>query len=167
MKKLTASLIIPLLFPLLASAWVLPDGSLDGKDFDSASLKGKAFVLFYVSPKQKELNMEASEELKAQKFDGDVFGSVAIIDLKSSWIPNGLIMRAIKAKQEKYPRTIYLKDKKRYMHDILKFEPTGNEIFAFDDDGKMVFKHQGKASPEKVKELIKIMKASVKEAKLD
>jgi len=153
-----------LLFPVFAFSWMLPDGKLDGNSFDSESLKGKAFVLFYVSPKQKELNMEASEELKAQKFDGDVFGSVAIIDLKSSWIPNALIMRAIKAKQKKYPRTIYLKDKKRYMHDILDFKPTGNEIFAFDQNGKMIFKHLGKADSEKVRELIAIMKSSVAEA---
>jgi len=166
MKKLTV-LAAFLFFPLLVNAWVLPDGGLDGEDFDSKSLKGKAFVLFYVSPKHKELNMEASEELKAQKFEGDVFGSVAIIDLKSSWIPNGLIMRAVKAKQEKYPRTTYLKDRKRHMHKILDFEPTGNEIFAFDQDGKEIFRHLGKAEPEKVKELIKVMKASVRAAKRD
>ena len=164
MKKISLFISV-LLFPLFAFSWVLPDGGLDGEDFNSETLKGKAFVLFYVSPKKKELNMDASEELKKQKFDGEAFGSVAIIDLKSSWIPNGLIMRAVRAKQKKYPRTIYLKDRKRYMHKILGFEPTGNEIFAFDQNGKMIFKHLGKAGPGKVKELIRIMKASVKEAK--
>jgi len=159
------SAVATLIFPLLSQAWVLPNGGLDGEDFDSEKLRGKAFVLFYVSPKKKELNMEASEELKAQKFEGDAFGSVAIIDLKSSWIPNPLILRAVRAKQEKYPRTIYLKDRKRYMHKILDFKPSGNEIFAFDGDGKMIFRHLGKAEPEKIKELIKLMKASVEEAK--
>jgi len=155
------------LFPLIAFSWTLPKGQLDGEDFNSESLKGKAFVLFYVSPKHKELNMDASEELKAQKFDGDAFGSVAIIDLKSTWIPSALVMRAIRAKQKKYPRTVYLKDKKRHMHKTLDFKPTGNEIFAFDQNGKMIFKHLGKADPAKVAELIEIMKASVQEAQRD
>lgn len=155
------------LFPIFSTAWVLPGGGLDGSDFDSEVFKGKAFVLFYVSPQKKQINMEASEELKAQKFDGDAFRSVAIIDLKSSWVPNPLIMRALRAKQEKYPKTIYLGDKKRHMHKILDFKPTGNELFAFDQNGKMIFSHLGKADPEKVKELISILKASVKEAKAD
>ncbi len=151
-----------LLFPSLAFSWSLDSGSLNGDDWDSSIMKGKAYILFYVSPKKKDLNNDASDELKKQKFDFDVFGSVAVIDLKSSWIPNGLITRAIKKKQLKYPRTIYLKDKKRFLHKSLDFKPSGNDIFAFDKEGKEIFRQSGKLSDEDTQKLIKILRESIK-----
>ncbi len=157
-----ALLFLILLFPSLAFSWSLDSGNLNGDDWDSSIMKGKAYILFYVSPKKKDLNNDASDELKKQKFDGDVFGSVAVIDLKSSWIPNGLITRAIKKKQLKYPRTIYLKDKKRFLHKSLDFKPSGNDIFAFDKEGKEIFRQSGKLSDEDTQKLIKILRESIK-----
>lgn len=159
MKTLVAAL---LLIPSLAFSWSLEGGALDSKDWDSSFMKNRAYVLFYVSPKKKDLNNDASDKLKEEKFSSDVFGSVAVIDLKSSWIPNRLITRAIKKKQLKYPRTIYLKDKKRHLHKALNFKASGNDIFAFDKDGKEVFRHSGKMSDEDTAEMIKIMRDSVK-----
>ncbi|MGH1468184.1 MAG: YtfJ family protein [Bdellovibrionales bacterium] len=151
-----------LLFPSLAFSWSLDSGNLNGDDWDSSLMKGKAYILFYVSPKKKDLNNDASDKLKEQKFDGDVFGSVAVIDLKSSWIPNSLITRAIKKKQAKYPRTIYLKDKKRFLHESLDFKPSGNDIFAFDKEGKEIFRQAGKLSEEDTQRLIDLLRESIK-----
>lgn len=150
------------LFSVSAFSWSLPAGSLDGNDWGSDSLKGKAYILFYVSPKKKNLNNDASDKLKAEKFSSDVFGSVAVIDLKSSWIPNGLITRAIKKKQIKYPRTIYLKDRKRYLHKDLNFTPSGNDIFAFDKLGNEIFRHAGKMSDEDTSRMIELLRKSIK-----
>ncbi len=154
--------IIMLLSPSFAFCWSLKEGNIDGTDWDSSVMKNKAYVLFYVSPKKKNLNNDASEQLKSEKFSSDVFRSVAVVDLKSSWIPNSLITRAIKKKQAKYPRTIYLKDRKRYLHKVLNFRPTGSEIFGFDKNGKEVFRHLGKMSTEDTKEMIRIMRESIK-----
>lgn len=144
-----------------AFSWFVPKAQLNGKDFDSNHFKGKTFVLFYVNPKYRNLNNEASETLRLQKFDRDEFGSVAIIDLKASWIPNSLVMKGIRKKQKKYPDTIYLKDRRRYMHKHLDFKPSGNDIFAFDKDGKMIFKHLGKMNPEQVNEMVEVLKKSL------
>jgi predicted transcriptional regulator len=159
MKKI---IFLALVFSATSSfAWVIPDGGLDGSDFDSNQFKGKSFVLFYVNPKYKDLNNEASDTLKAQKFDNNKFGSLAIIDLKSTWIPNALVISKIKKKAKKYPRTIYLKDRKRHIQKILDFKPQGNDIFAFDKEGKLIFKHLGKLNTEKINEMIEVLKKSL------
>lgn len=156
---------LPLLSLLFLSSqafsWSVPQAHLDGKDFDSKHFKGKSFVLFYVNPKYRNLNSDASDALRLQEFDQNQFGSVAIIDLKASWIPNSLVMKGIRKKQIKYPNTVYLKDKKHYMHKILGFKPSGSDIFAFDKNGKMIFKHFGKMNPEQVEEMVEVLKKSL------
>ncbi len=159
MKSL--SVLFMLCFSLNAFSWTLPSGSLDGTDWKSESLKGKTFVLFYVSPSKKDLNNGASEAIKAQKFNSKDFSSVAVIDLKSSWIPNGLIMSAIKKKQKKYPRTIYLKDKKRHLHKTLNLNPTGNDVFVFNKNGDEIFRHNGKLNEDDIQKMIASLKESI------
>ncbi len=155
-------LFLLLLLPSFAFSWFLDSGGLDGKDWDSSIMEGKSYVLFYVSPKYKDLNNDASERLRAEKFEDSVFGSVAVIDFKSSWVPNGFIKRALKKKQRKYPRTIYLKDKKRYLHKSLNFKPSGNDIFAFDKNGNEIFRQSGKLNKEDIVKLIKVLRVSIK-----
>lgn len=150
-----------LAFSSLAGAWTLPEGQLSGEDFNSDTLIGKASVVFYVSPSKKDLNEEASEAVKKEKFNSDNFSSVGIIDLKSSWIPNGLIVRSIKKKQKKYPRTIYLKDKDRHMHEILSFEPKGNDVFVFNAKGEEVYRHLGKLNTTDIDKLVSTLKKEI------
>ena len=150
-----------LAFTSLAGAWTLPEGELNGEDFNSDKIAGKAAVVFYVSPSKKDLNEEASEAVKKEKFDADKFSSVGIIDLKSSWIPNGLIVRSIKKKQEKYPRTIYLKDKNKYMPKALSFEPEGNDVFVFNAKGEEVYRHLGKLDKEDIVKLVSTLKKEI------
>jgi hypothetical protein len=149
--------------PYFAFSWVLPEGSLDGSDWNSNVMKGKTFILYYVNISKRNINNEASERLKAQNFDPENFGAVAIINLKGTWIPNGIIMNGIKKKQKKYPGTIYLKDKNRHMYDILNLKPSGNDIFAFDETGKEIFRHQGRMSDEDTTRLIKLVSKEVKD----
>lgn len=158
MKKLLIILSL-FLFSSFAHSWEVSGGLLDGKDWKSNSLDGKVYVLFYVSPGKKNLNNDASEALKKEKFDSEVFASVAAIDLKSSWLPNGLIRRAIKKKQKKYPRTIYLTDKEKSVPKQLNFEESGNDILVFDKEGVEVFRHLGKLGEEEIKKMISTIKS--------
>lgn len=153
--------VIILSFSTSAYSWTLPGGELTGEDFDSEKLLGKVAIVFYVSPSKKDLNEEASEAVKKEKFDSDKFSSAGIIDLKSSWIPNGLIVRSIKKKQEKYPRTIYLKDKDKYMPKALSFEPEGNDVFVFNAKGEEVYRHLGQLGHNDILALISTLKKEI------
>jgi hypothetical protein len=83
---------------------------VQGGPWSSEELKGKVHVLFYVDPDKKDLNNEASEALNAEKFSFKRFQSVAVINMAATWLPNFAISSALKEKQKRYPKTIYVRD---------------------------------------------------------
>ena len=90
-------------------------GRLDGKPWSSEELRGKVHVLFYVDPDEKDRNNDASEALDREKFPGDRFQSVGIINMAATWLPNFAISSALKDKQKRYPTTIYIRDYKKVL----------------------------------------------------
>ena len=118
MKRVLALLLMAL--PLLALEVGRPlprltlegkeGGRVDGRPFDSQTLMGKVTVIFYVDPDKKSLNEAFTDALHAQHFDRTNYQSVAVINMAATWMPNFAIAAALKAKQEKYPDTIYVKD---------------------------------------------------------
>jgi predicted transcriptional regulator len=86
-------------------------GCADGKPFDSDTLKGKTTVIFYVDPDKKSLNEAFTDALHARHFDRSRYQSVAIVNMAATWMPDFAIAAALKSKQEKYPDTLYVKDK--------------------------------------------------------
>ena len=71
---------------------------------------GKVSVIFYVDPDEKDLNNEAGDDLKTEKFPLDKFQSIGIINMKATWLPNYAISSALKKKQKQYPTTAYVRD---------------------------------------------------------
>ena len=90
-------------------------GRVDGTEWHSTMLKGKLHVLFYVDPDKKKDNDAFIEELHAKNYDKEQYASVAIINLKATWLPNFAIEKKLKSKQEEFPSTIYCKDKTKYL----------------------------------------------------
>jgi len=133
-------------------------GRLDGKPWSSDELKGKVHVLFYVDPDEKDTNNEASEALDKEKFPREKFQSVAIINMAATFMPNFLISSSLKEKQEKYPRTLYLRDYKKVLVQQWKLADDSSDIVAFDKSGKVVFRKDGKLTPEEIQKLIKVIK---------
>jgi len=118
MKKLLFSLLLALPLLALEVGQPLPQltlsgkegGRVDGKPFDSESLKGKVTVIFYMDPDKKDLNEPFTDALHAQHFDRANYQSVAIVNMAATWMPNFAIASALKSKQKKFPDTIYVKD---------------------------------------------------------
>jgi YtfJ family uncharacterized protein len=133
-------------------------GRLDGKPWSSDELKGKVHVLFYVDPDEKDTNNETSEALDKEKFPAEKFQSVAIINMAATFMPNFLISSSVKEKQEKYPRTLYLRDFKRVLVQEWKLADDSSDILAFDKAGKIIFRKDGKLTPEEIQKLIKAIK---------
>ena len=130
-------------------------GRLDGKPWSSGEMQGKVHVIFYVDPDEKDTNNPASEALDKEKFPIEKVQSYAIINMAATYMPNFLINKALKEKQERYPRTIYVRDLKKVLVQAWKMADDSSNVLAFDKKGKMIFRKDGKLNAEEIQKLIK------------
>jgi len=133
-------------------------GRLDGKPWSSEELRGKVHVLFYVDPDEKDTNNDASEALDKEKFPVDKCQSVGIINMAASWLPNFAISSFLKDKQKRYPRTIYVRDYKKTLVNAWKMADDSSNVLAFDKQGKLIFRKDGKLATEEIRTLIKAIR---------
>ena len=136
-------------------------GRLDGTPWNSEELKGKVHVLFYVDPDEKDLNNEASEALDKEKFPAKSFQSVGVINMDATWLPNFAISSALKEKQKRYPRTIYVRDYKKVLVKEWKLSDNNSDVLAFDRQGRVIFRKDGKLTQEEIRALIRVIKESM------
>jgi predicted transcriptional regulator len=155
---------------LMADTTVLPKvvlegdkgGKLDGSLFDSSTIKDKVHVLFYVDPDEKDLNEETAELIKKEKFDLKMYGSIAIINMAATWLPNFAIESSLKAKQKKYPDTLYVKDFKKVLVKEWDLLDDSSNILVFNKAGAMIYKVKGKATKEDGDKIIQLIKENLK-----
>jgi len=133
-------------------------GRLDGKPWSSDELQGKVHVLFYVDPDEKDTNNDASEALDKEKFPIDKFQSVGIINMAATWLPNFAINSALKDKQKRYPRTIYVRDYKKVLVNAWKIADDSSDVLAFDKKGRLIFRKDGKLTADEIQSLIKVIR---------
>ena len=133
-------------------------GRLDGSPWSSEELRGKVHVLFYVDPDEKDTNNDASEALDREKFPSDRFQSVGIVNMAATWLPNFAISSALKDKQKRYPTTIYVRDYKKVLVDAWKIADDSSNVLAFDKNGRLIFRKDGKLTPEEIQKLIKVIR---------
>jgi hypothetical protein len=133
-------------------------GRLDGTPWSSQELQGKVYVLFYVDPDEKDTNNEASEALDREKFSSDKFQSVGIINMAATWLPNFVISSSLKDKQKRYPRTIYVRDYKKVLVNAWRIADDSSNVLAFDKQGKVIFRKDGKLTAEEIQALIKVIR---------
>ena len=133
-------------------------GRLDGKPWSSEELRGKVHVLFYVDPDEKDTNNDASDALDREKFPGDRFQSVGIINMAATWLPNFAISSALKDKQKRYPTTIYVRDYKKVLVNTWKIADDSSDVLAFDKNGGLIFRKDGKLTTEEIQRLIRVIR---------
>lgn len=130
----------------------------DGSAWNSASIKDRVNVMFYVDPDEKDVNEHYSAALKAEKEAQRLdFQSIAIINLAATWKPNFVIEKILKGKQEEFPNTIYVKDKKSVLVNEWEINDDASNILIFDKNGKLLFYKTGKMSDEEIKNSFKII----------
>ena len=133
-------------------------GRLDGKPWSSEELRGKVHVLFYVDPDEKDTNNDASEALDREKFPGDRFQSVGIVNIAATRLPNFAISAALKDKQKRYPTTIYVRDYKKVLVNAWKIADDSSDVLAFDKNGRLIFRKDGKLTAEEIQKLIQVIR---------
>jgi hypothetical protein len=132
-------------------------GRLNGKPWSSEELHGKVHVLFYVDPNEKDTNNDTSEALDRENFPSDKLQAVAIINMAATWLPNFAISAALKEKQKRYPEAIYVRDNKKVVVNAWKIADDSSNVLAFDKQGKLFFRKDGKLTKEEIRTLIKVI----------
>ena len=144
-----------------AETLVLKDelgGYLDGSPWSSEALKGKVSVLFYVDPDKKDLNNETSEALKKEGFPPGEFQSFAVVNMAATWLPNFAISSSLKESQKKYKNTIYVRDYKKVLVGQWGISDDNNNVLAFDKNGKLIFRKDGRLNEQEIEKLIKTIR---------
>jgi len=136
-------------------------GQTDGTAWSSSMLKGKIYTVFYVDPDERDLNNALADAIKAKKFDRKKVNSVAIVNLAATWLPNVIIESKLKAKQKKFPHTIYVKDKKKVLVEKWDLADDNSDILIFDKEGKLIYKKFGKVSDKEILEVIKLIEKNI------
>jgi len=136
-------------------------GILSGEAFSSDILKDKVYVLFYVDPDEKELNEHVSAALKKEAFDRENYGSVAIINMAATWLPNFAIASKLEKKQKNYPNTLYVKDLDSVLVREWDLKDDSSNVVLFAKDGKVLFVKKGKLNSEETLELISLIQDNI------
>ena len=136
-------------------------GRLDGSPWSSKELKGKINVIFYVDPDERDLNNEASEALKKEEFPKDKFQSYGIINMDATWLPNFIISSSLEEKQKRYPTTIYVRDYDKVLVKEWGISDDNSDILAFDKEGRLIFRKDGKLNAEDIQKLIQAIRANL------
>ena len=132
-------------------------GTVDGKPFSTEMIKGKVYLVLYVDPDKRNLNEDFAEALKKQHFDHSKFGSIAIINMKATWLPNFVLESILKKKQKKYPHTIYVKDYQKVFVKKWGLKDDDYNVLLFDKNGRLLFYKSGKLTPEDTQKVIQLI----------
>ena len=136
-------------------------GRIDGKAWNSSSLKGKVHILFYVDPDKKDVNEALSKALKKRHFDRSKYASVAIINLAATWMPNIAIEAKLKSKQKEFPDTTYVKDKKKVLVKKWDLADDNSDVLIFDKSGKLIYKKFGKLSAKEISSVLELIEENL------
>jgi len=132
-------------------------GLVNGKAWSSSSIKGKIYLLSYVDPDKKEENKLFMEALHKKNYNINKFGSIAIINLKATWLPNFAIEKMLKLKQKEYPNKIYIKDKTKYLVKEWDLKDDSSNVILFDKSGKVIYMHQGFMDKSEIDKVFKMI----------
>ena len=132
-------------------------GRVDGTPFDTQKLRGKVIFFVYSDPDKRGLNEELFKELKKRRFDRSKYGSVAVINMAATWMPNFVLSAILKKKQKEFPDTIYVKDKRKVFVKEWGLADQDQNIVLLDRDGRVLFVDHGKLDEAKRRRVIELI----------
>jgi hypothetical protein len=78
--------------------------------------------------------------------------------MAASMLPNFIINSALKEKQERYPKTIYVRDYKKVLVNAWEIADHSSNVMVFDKKGTLIFRKDGKLTAEEIQKLIKTIR---------
>ncbi len=162
-------LLLPWLAYALTLGEVLPHvrlagedgGHIDGKPFDSKALVGKVRLIIYSDPDKRNLNEAFFARVKSLHLDRSRYGSVAIINMAATWLPNYVLEAILQKKQKEYPDTLYVKDMYKVLVKAWDIADENQDIIITDKEGRVLFYKAGKLSPAEQERAITILQGQL------
>jgi hypothetical protein len=74
-----------------------------------------------------------------EKFSTEKTGSVVVVNMAASWLPDVMINKKLKIKQEEYKTTVYVKDFKKTLVEKWGLSDDSSNIMLFGKDGKVLY----------------------------
>ncbi len=142
-----------------ATNFILQDASGKAYSLESAEFQGKVISVFYVVPSKKNWNKHVEEALE-NNFEldrGNNYINIYISNLKASKMPDLVIKRAMKNKQENTDSLILL-DRDYTLIKLWGMKNYSSNIVVLDKDKICRYKYSGKLPPEEVDKLIAVIK---------
>jgi uncharacterized protein len=133
-------------------------GLVSGNAWTSESIKGKVWTLFYVDPDRKDINELLENSIKAEKFSREKFGSIAVINMAATWLPNGIISSSLESKQKEFPLTTYVKDMEKVLAKEWKLTDDSYDVMLFDTTGKLRYYKSGTLDKSDIDTFIALIK---------
>jgi len=136
-------------------------GQIDGTAWSSSMIKDKVYVLFYVDPDEKDTNNLFSEALKAKNYSLETYGTIAIVNLSATWLPNFAIESALKKKQESYPNTTYVKDKTKFLVKEWELQDDSSNVLVFNKKGELIYNYAGKLDDGEIQKVLNLIDGNI------
>ena len=136
-------------------------GRLDGTPWSSSEISGKVYSVYYIDPDEADANEPFFTALKAENFPSDKVQSVALINMKATWLPGPVLSMVLKRKQKKYKRTIYVKDNCRLPATKWNLADHSSDVLLFNAQGEVIFSYDGPLSEAQIREVIDLIWSSI------
>lgn len=137
-------------------------GRVDGSPFSTRILRGKIWYMVYVDPDKRDYNEYLNQELKKRQYPDAYFGSVAVVNMAATWIPNFLLEKMLQEKQEEYPRTIYVLDYEKVFVKSWGLKDDNYNILVFDAEGRLQYWGWGDLSRDQADRVLRLIDQLVK-----
>jgi YtfJ family uncharacterized protein len=132
-------------------------GRVDGTPWSSSEIGGKVYAVYYIAPDKADVNEPLFSALKAENFPHGKVQSVAVINMKATWVPGYVLSMVLKNKQKKYPKTIYVKDNCSSLVTTWNLADRSSDILFFDAQGKVMFSVDGQLTETQIRDAINLI----------
>lgn len=132
-------------------------GRLDGTPWSSSELGGIVTAVFYIDPDEADANEPLFSAIRNAGFPDGTMKSVAVINMKATWKPSGIIAMILKRKQKKYKRALYVRDNCKKGIELWNFADDASNVLLFNQQGEVIFCYDGALSEKQIDEFIDLV----------
>jgi predicted transcriptional regulator len=136
-------------------------GRTNGEKWSSDTIKDRLWLLFYVDPDHKDDNIELEKSLKKENFSEEHLGSIGVINMAATWLPDVALKPALDAKQKDYPKVVYVLDRKKTLLEKWKLNDDDYNVLLFGKDGILLHINHGTLDTKAIGELISTIRKNL------
>jgi len=126
----------------------------DSSIFNTNMIKDKMFLVNYIDPDERDVNSKFMD--KIEKLQPNI-GSIAILNMSATWLPDFLLEELIKENQIKHPATVFVYDYNKEFVKQWGLKDDSFVVMVFDKNKKNIFYKEGELNVQEKDELTKLL----------